>query len=86
MILVYLLSAVTSFAAAFIKTFQQRNIIQGHELAAWLTSWGITAMEVTSVSMVVVGGWWVILPAGFGGSTGVILAMRSHSKLFKKKI
>lgn len=79
-----LISTVTTFAAAFVKTFQQRNIVFGYKKAAWWTSWVVSTMEITAVGLIVITGWWVILSAGLGGSFGVVLAMNYHEKIFKK--
>ncbi len=82
--LVYMASALTTFSLSFVKTLQTRNIVLGHYWAAFITSWCITTLEVASIGFVVIGGWWVILSAGFGGSVGIVLAMRIHERLFKK--
>ena len=82
MLLVYIGSSITTFLLAFAKAFQSRNIVLGHYKSAYGMSWVVTTLEVASVSFVVIGGWWVILSAGFGGSIGVIAAMRAHEKIF----
>lgn len=78
-------NALTTFALAFAKAFQSRNIVLGHYWAAYVTSWGVTTLEVTNISLVVVGGWWLIISAGFGGSLGCVVAMVMHEKYFMKR-
>lgn len=79
----YLLSTITTFLAAFVKTFQQRNIVQGHIKTAFVTSWIITALEIATIGFVVAEGWYILFSAGLGGAIGVVTAMKTHSKLFK---
>lgn len=81
----YALSTLTVFLVSFVKTFQQRNIIYGHIKSAFFTSWVVTGLEVASISFVVIGGWTVIFSAGIGGSIGVVVAMKMHSRLYTKK-
>ncbi len=82
--LMFGLSAVITFCAAFVKTFQQRNIVQGRIKSAFLTSWVITALEISTIGLVVSEGWYIIFSAGLGGAFGVVGAMKMHSKLFKE--
>jgi hypothetical protein len=84
-VVVLVLNALTTFALAFAKAFQSRNIVLGHYWSAYVTSWGVTTLEVTNVSLIVVGGWWLILSAGFGGSLGCVAAMAMHEKYFMKR-
>lgn len=81
--MIYLLSMLTAFAAAFVKTFQQRNIVFGHVKSAWVTSWIITALEIATIGFVVSEGWYILFSAGFGGATGVVLAMKAHKHIFR---
>lgn len=81
--MIYFLSVLTTFAAAFVKTFQQRNIIQGRIKTAFITSWLITALEIATIGFVVVEGWYILFSAGFGGAVGVVVAMHTHSKIFR---
>ena len=83
-VFIYILSAFTTFSLAFVKAFQSRNIVLGHYKAAYITSWGVSTLEVTSVGLVIIGGWWIILSAGFGGSLGTIVAMTTHERFFNK--
>lgn len=79
----YLLSFITTLSAAFVKTFQQRNIVNGHVKTAFCTSWVITGMEIATIGFVVSEGWYILLPAGLGGAIGVVLAMKLHTRIFK---
>ena len=84
MLLIYCASALTTFSLAFVKAFQSRNIVLGHYGSAFITSWGVSTLEVLGVSMVLIGGWWIILSSGIGGSIGTLVAMRTHERFFKK--
>jgi pantothenate kinase len=81
-LVILIVNALTTFALAFAKAFQSRNIVLGHYWAAYVTSWGVTTLEVTNISLIVVGGWWLIFSAGFGGSLGCVVAMAMHEKYF----
>ena len=80
-----LLSTTTSFIYAFAKTFQQRNIFHGYKRAAFITSWGISTLELTTIGLFVIVGLPAILSSGLGGSVGVVLAMTFHDRIFAKK-
>lgn len=80
----YVLSFLTTFSAAFVKTFQQRNIVQGHVKTAFFTSWVITGLEIATIGFVVSEGWYILFSAGLGGAVGVVIAMQMHSRIFKK--
>ncbi|MNE08376.1 hypothetical protein D3C87_1106340 [compost metagenome] len=84
MTLIYCASTLTTFSLAFVKAFQSRNIVLGHYRAAFVTSWGVSTLEVTSVGLVVLGGWWIILSSGIGGSIGTLVAMHTHERFFRK--
>lgn len=84
MSLIYLLSFLTTFSASFVKTFQQRNIVQGRFKTAFLTSWLVTALEIATIGFVVAKGWYVLFSAGAGGAIGVVVAMKMHSRIFKE--
>lgn len=80
---IYILSTFTTFSAAFVKTFQQRNIVQGRVKTAFLTSWVVTGLEIATIGFVVAEGWYILFSAGLGGAVGVVTAMLTHSKIFK---
>jgi hypothetical protein len=82
--LIYCASTLTTFSLAFVKAFQSRNIVLGHYKAAFITSWGVSTLEVVGVSLVVIGGWWIILSSGIGGSIGTLVAMHTHERFFRK--
>lgn len=81
--MLYLLSVLTTFAAAFVKTFQQRNIVNGHVKTAFVTSWAITGLEIATIGFVVSEGWYILFSAGFGGAVGVVAAMKMHKQIFR---
>jgi hypothetical protein len=82
----YGVSVCTTFALAFLKAFQSRNIVGGHYTAAWCSSWLVTSFEVLAISLVVAGGWTIIFSAGVGGAIGTVVAMYTHSRLFPSRL
>lgn len=84
-ILIYIGSALATFSLAFAKTFQMKNIVAGHVKSAFFMSWLVTGLGVADVSFIVMGGWWALLSTGIGGSIGVVISMKMHTKLYKTK-
>lgn len=79
-------SVCTTFGLAFLKAFQSRNIVGGHYQAAWWFSFLVTSFEVAAISLVVAGGWTIIFSAGLGGAVGTVVAMYTHTRLFKPRL
>lgn len=75
---------IASFALVFLRGIQQQNVIHGNYIAAALTPYAIAVAEVASVLFVVSEGWSSIPFVGTGGACGVILAMLTHRRWFKK--
>lgn len=84
LVLLYGSSVLAAFAVSFFKAFNSKNIVGGHYLPAWITSWGITTCEAMTVLFIVKGGWTVLISAGVGGSFGVVAAMWFHDRVFKR--
>lgn len=84
--LVYVGSALATFSLAFAKTFQMKNIVAGHVKSAFFMSWAVTGLGVADVSFIVMGGWWALVSTGIGGSIGVVISMKMHSKIYKPKV
>lgn len=85
LVLVYIGSALATFTLAFAKTFQMKNIVAGHVKSAFFMSWLVTGLGVADVSFIVMAGWWALLSTGIGGSIGVVISMKMHSKIYKPK-
>lgn len=82
---VYPVSVVVSFIAVFLKGFQHKNVIGNHLKATFITSYAMATFDVASVGLIIKGGWPIALTAGTGASFGMIAAMISHDRLFKRK-
>jgi hypothetical protein len=86
MTLAYLLlgAACTSFGAAFLKIFQQKNIIGNHLKTAAATSYLIAGFDVAVIMLIIKGGWYIALATGTGGAIGVVLSVKLHQRIFGK--
>lgn len=78
----YLGSFIVTLADAIVKTFQTRNIAVGNESAARWTSWLVSTTWIANINFAVMGGFGVVISAGFGGMIGVTCAMRLHKRIF----
>lgn len=83
--MIYAIAAAISFAAVFLKVFQQKNIIGDHIKTAAFTSYAIAAFDVSGILLVVKGGWLMILPLGTGGAIGVVCSVYLHRRVFGGK-
>jgi len=83
--MIYILACLVAFGSAFLKIFQHKNINGNHLKAAFGTSYMIAAFDVTSVTLIVTGGWWMILPIGTGGAIGVVLSAKLHDRIFSRE-
>lgn len=77
---------VSTFCAVFLKIFQQKNVIGGHRLSMVVTSYGIAAFEVVTITLIINVGWWAILASGTGGALACLFAVRLHDAIFKRHI
>ncbi|QXP44085.1 putative transmembrane protein [Stappia phage SI01] len=75
--------ACSTFFAVFLKIFQQKNVIGGHKAAMAITSYGIAAFEVATITLIINVGWWAILASGTGGALACLFAIRLHDAIFK---
>ena len=76
-------SVLSNFGEAFVKCFQSRNIAQGREFAAGLTSMAVTLTFAANLSFLVLAGLPALLTAMVGGSAGTVLSIRLHKRMFK---
>lgn len=83
--MLYVISAFVSFAACFLKGFQHKNVIGGHLLAVFTTSWAMAAFDVAAVTLIVKGGWPIALSSGLGASVGMVAAIKLHDRLFQPR-
>lgn len=81
--MIYLISAVVSFVACFLKGFQHKNVIGGHIRSVFFTSWLMAAFDVAAVTLIVKGGWPIAISSGFGASFGMIVSIKLHDRIFK---
>lgn len=82
--IVYVLSAIVSFTACFLKGFQHKNVIGGHVKVVYFTSWLMAAFDVAAVTLIVKGGWPIAFSSGFGASLGMVVAIKMHDRIFGK--
>lgn len=83
--MIYVLSALVSFVACFLKGFQHKNVIGGHLKVVFATSWLMAAFDVAAVTLIVQGGWLIALSSGLGASIGMVVAITSHNRIFEKR-
>lgn len=82
--MLYVISALVSFSGVFLRVFQQKNVVGNHVRTAMATSYAIALTDFASVLIIVHGGWWVVLTSGTGAAIGVLLAMKTHDKIFAR--
>lgn len=82
--IIYAISAIVSFTSCFLKGFQHKNVIGGHIKSVFFTSWMMAAFDVAAVTLIVKGGWPIALSSGLGASLGMVVAIKSHDRLFGK--
>lgn len=81
---IYALSVAVSFAAVFLKGFQQKNVIGNHQRTIFFTSYLIAAFDVAAVALIVKGGWPIAISSGTGAAFGMLAAIRFHDRIFPK--
>ncbi len=79
--MIYALAFFVPLVYVFLRVFQQRNV--AHEEYTWivLTSFGITAFEILSITLIVSKGWALFIPLASGGAIGSVLAVIIHKRL-----
>lgn len=85
MIWLYVTSIVVSFISVSLKGFQHKNVIGDYRKSIFVTSYLMAAFDVLAVTIIVKGGWWVILTSGTGAAFGMLFAVNLHDWLFKRK-
>lgn len=88
-VLLFILPFITAFGItfmeAFVKSFQSRNIAQGKELSAGLTSILVTCSIFATFGLFVYQGFAVMIPSAIGGAIGTVMSIRIHKRMFKTK-
>ncbi|QBJ02948.1 holin [Pseudomonas phage Psa21] len=79
----FVLAFIVTFFEAFVKSFQSRNIAQGHEWVAAGTSVLVTTTIFATFGLFLHSGWIVFVPSALGGAMGTFFSIRTHKKLFK---
>lgn len=79
----YPLSVLVTFTSVFLKGFQHKNVIGNHQKSVFVTSYLMAAFDVASVTIIVQGGWPIVLTSGTGAAFGMIAAIRLHDRIFK---
>lgn len=82
--MIYVLSSFVSFIACFLKGFQHKNVIGGHIKTVFATSWLMAAFDVAAVTLIVQGGWPIAFSSGLGASIGMVVAIKSHDRIFER--
>lgn len=83
--MIYVISALVSFTACFLKGFQHKNVIGNHVRSVFFTSWAMAAFDVAAVTLIVKGGWPIAFSSGFGASFGMIASIKFHDRIFGAK-
>lgn len=81
----FVLAFVVTFFEAFVKSFQSRNIAQGHEWISAGTSILVTTTIFATFGLFLHSGWIVFVPSALGGAVGTFWSIRTHKRFFKKK-
>jgi hypothetical protein len=79
----YILSAVVSFVAVFLKGFQHKNVNAGRMRSIVVFSYLMAVADVFAVSLIVRGGWTTAFSAGTGSALGMVAAIWLHDRIFK---
>jgi hypothetical protein len=83
-ILMLAISVLASFVTVFMRGFQHKNVIGGHKKLAFTTSYFIAAGEALCITLIVKGGWIIILTSGTGAAFGIITSMYVHDRFVKQ--
>jgi hypothetical protein len=82
---IYLLAFFVPLVHVFLRVFQQRNVANKEVFLMALTSYGITAFDILSVTIIVSKGWEIYLPLATGGALGSIAAVYFYEYLVTKR-
>ena len=80
--MIYAVSVLVSFIAVLLKVFQQKNVVGHHFKTMAVTSYCMATFDVAAVTIIVHGGWWVVLTSGTGAAIGAVRGVLLHRKLF----
>jgi hypothetical protein len=69
-----------TLAMVFLMAFQQQNVIGGHYVPAFFTSYSIAVAQYFLYNAIVVSDYWGILQMGTGGTIGVLSSMYLHRR------
>jgi len=83
--MIYLIAFLVPLVYVFLRVFQQRNVAHKEIKLMVLTSYGITAFEILSITLIVDKGWVLFLPLGTGGAVGSVAAIYFHEYLRKRQ-
>lgn len=78
-----LFGLLASFVMVFLKGMQTQNIIHKNYKAAIVVSYLMAVADIALISLIVSGGWDMVLPIGTGGTLGIICSMYLHSVFIK---
>lgn len=80
----FILAFFVTFFEAFVKSFQSRNIAQGHDWVAAGTSVLVTVTIFATFGLFLHSGWIVFIPSAMGGAMGTFFSIRTHKRLFNR--
>ena len=83
--MIYITAFFVPLIYVFLRVFQQRNVAHKEILSMVLTSFGITAFEILSITLIVSKGWELFVPLGAGGAVGSVAAVYFHDYLKNRK-
>lgn len=80
----YVLSTVVTFTSVALKGFQHKNVIGNHQKTVFFTSIAMAVFDFASVTIIVKGGWPIMITSGLGAGFGMLAAMNLHDYIFKR--
>ncbi len=83
--MIYITAFFVPLIYVFLRVFQQRNVTHKEIKLMILTSYGITAFEILSITLIVSKGWYLYIPLATGGAVGSVVAVYFHDYLRKDK-
>jgi hypothetical protein len=75
---------LASFVMVFLKGMQTQNVIHKNYKSAIVVSYAMAVADIAIISLIVSGGWDMLLPIGTGGTLGIVGSMYIHSRYIKK--
>lgn len=77
------IGGVAAFIMIFLKGIQTQNVINKNMYAAVITSYLMAVGDIAVISVIVQGGWSMLLPIGTGGAIGIVCSMYFHKRFIK---